>query len=95
MTYMLTLDEYSDEALEAEIEQRRKAREAGNCSYCGMPAGRSIREVLLERGRTPETIASGIGDSCRFPDRHYPDRDDAFPLFPALKPKRTHRWVKR
>jgi hypothetical protein len=49
MSYPVELDEYTDEALRAELARRHFAQREGKCSYCGRPLRSEPRCRFPER----------------------------------------------
>jgi hypothetical protein len=54
MSYRLDLDEYTEEALLAELKLRAERRSAARCDYCNRP--------IWEKGV--------LTSPCKFPERH-------------------------
>lgn len=101
---MLTLDEYSEEALLAELAARRAKRADGKCDYCGRELGSRWRQLdyskIAPGQRRPElTEENSRLDCCKFPERHdasppqpEPAPDLTFKAFSEAQLSRAARW---
>jgi len=63
MSYTLSLDEYDEELLVAELEKRKLARSKGLCDYCNRPQSTYPCKYPNRHIQTIDFIKITLGDS--------------------------------